>query len=644
MAIGAARVMAAGKAGLQSLPYFVDELRLQGIQQLAPWAADHSNDQIEELHQSIRGTNADDPVPEKWGKIYGIGHTPPGTNMEQNNPQTQRLLHHVNKLAAATPELPDSPAQLAAWCRFHIWEYCRETIQLWNNFKYHNGIVGNYHLAVVIPYCPEGPTSGTVGMYLGAALRQTFSEMGLAHELVVWGIELCPPPRDNNAGDIDAIAMRNIFRGYVARQELLDGVPLSEDPEDETRCQPFDVNIVFDGGATVPQPPADEEDVWRALDRSAAQATACLLNGAVGGDEPESTAHLKEGPRWNAYLVHVVSEFAYNPACRYLRYRVMLPWHRDPDAWESASISDRKDAFVRRMEEIERLLESENDKSVKGIFEGFVDLSAELQQIKGDRSVFRFINKPHHMVRAKLEQAMLDDEYHYNQLKETNLPEDITPRMDPFCINNALPEGLRQEGMTRLRDADNAPHISSTWGTTGCDLVRRRIEAQCADVLKRPDCQPHDINSQALFVEMCAISIANGDGVAGPNDPFKPSPEFLRDFITEQSRVVPGAFTELHHELSPNVAVSNTTSQDRLYGASGLGWRSKQVDYDVPVEYSFLTLARVRHEGKAFDDVSTYPAMEKHYHDIIRDPSRHRDLARYYGAGLPPILRQQGDL
>ena len=45
----AARVMAAGKAGLESLPMVVDECIVQGIPVLAPWAVDHSQEQINRL-------------------------------------------------------------------------------------------------------------------------------------------------------------------------------------------------------------------------------------------------------------------------------------------------------------------------------------------------------------------------------------------------------------------------------------------------------------------------------------------------------------------------------------------------------------------------------------------------------------------
>ena len=64
----AARVMAAGKAGLESLPYFVDELLAQGIPQLAPWAADHTAAQIDKLNRDIQSQRTG-----RWRGIYGLG-------------------------------------------------------------------------------------------------------------------------------------------------------------------------------------------------------------------------------------------------------------------------------------------------------------------------------------------------------------------------------------------------------------------------------------------------------------------------------------------------------------------------------------------------------------------------------------------
>ena len=166
MAIGAVRVMAAGKAGLESLPFFVDELLAQGIPQLAPWAIDHDQDEIDSLVSRTRGRVRGD-----WRSIFNIGVSPPGSRMDTDTASNRRLVDQINPLAAQTTELADSPAQLGAWCRRQITQYCRDTERLWEQFKSQEGLTSSYQLAVVIPFCPEGPTSGTVGMYLGSRIK-----------------------------------------------------------------------------------------------------------------------------------------------------------------------------------------------------------------------------------------------------------------------------------------------------------------------------------------------------------------------------------------------------------------------------------------------------------------------------------------
>ena len=327
MAIGAARVMAAGKAGLESLPFFVDELMAQDIPQLAPWALDHSQDEIDKLHAMTQ-----ERVAGSWQSLFEIGISPPGIIMDTDTAPNRRLLQLENPLAAEATELADSPAQLGVWCRRQWREYCRDTERMWERYKARNGLTGSYHLAVIIPFCPEGPTSGTVGMYMGAALRYHFAQAGKSDELVVWGIELCPPVTLGDPSQMDHLAVQNAFRGYVARQEVVQGVPLSGEANDETRHQPFDINIVFDGGTAKLATAAGLDPVWQAMDRAAAQVTSCLLNGAGGGDIPEATVRLKQGQRWNAHLTHVVSELSYEQASRYLTYQVTLPWHRDREA------------------------------------------------------------------------------------------------------------------------------------------------------------------------------------------------------------------------------------------------------------------------------------------------------------------------
>lgn len=105
MAIGAARVMAAGKAGLESLPFFVDELLAQGIPQLAPWAIDHSQDQIDELQDRTQ-----ERVAGAWKDRFEIGVSPPGITMDTDTGPNRRLLQLENPRAAVAMELASASA------------------------------------------------------------------------------------------------------------------------------------------------------------------------------------------------------------------------------------------------------------------------------------------------------------------------------------------------------------------------------------------------------------------------------------------------------------------------------------------------------------------------------------------------------
>lgn len=652
MAIGAVRVMAAGKAGLESLPYFVDELLAQGVPQLAPWAIDHDQDEIDDLVTRTR-----ERVRGDWSDIFNIGVSPPGSLMDTDSASNRRLLQQINPMAAEATELADSPAQLGAWCRRQIRQYCRDTERLWEQYKSREGLTSSYQLAVVIPFCPEGPTSGTVGMYLGAALRLYFAEQSKADQLVVWGIELCPPVHKGESGDMDRMAVQNAFRGYVARQELLEGVPLSEEPDDDERFQCFDINIVFDGG-TSRSPTTSREVAWGALDRAAAQVTACLLNGAGGGDRPESTVQLKQGQRWNAYLAHVVSERSYSTACRYLRYRMSLPWQRDRNAWEGEDVRPKHRAFVDRVtNEIAPLLRDEPNATVKAQFEELAGIANELEGISLEPGFFNRMNgrlkSDRALVTTRLADAFELDRGNYADARRASRDtESIIAREDLFCINIILPESQRVEAAEIARDHGIPGPITDVIGDAGTTTVRHRLTDLCNSVLRREDCASMDVNSEALFDEIMSISIGDWSR-SGSNDAFRPTREVLLDYIAANRRNIPGSFSELNFDLSKVLVPARRARHDETeranpdeseanQGATAqapatMRWRLSDVDHDVPIEYSILVLARVR-EGDGFRDVSTFGELEGVYTELIADVNRWREHARYYGIKPAPGL------
>ena len=626
----AARVMAAGKAGLESLPYFVEELLAQGITQLAPWAADHTDEQIEKLNRDTEGQRS-----AAWRDIYEIGDAPLGVKMQPNAPAPKALLSLVNPLVVEDG-LANSPAQLAAWCRWNIQQTCWDTVQMWDKFKRNSGITHDLKLAVVIPYCPEGPTSGTVGMYLGAALRKHFADIRRGHELEVWGIELCPPVNTDATGALDKDAMEHAFRGYVARQELLKGVPVTENENDEVFVKPYDINIVFDGGSV--EAAGDfYDDMWQALDRAAAQTTACLLNGAAGLDQAESFARLNVGSkRWNAHLTHVVSEAAHNRECLYLNYQVQLPWEGDPTGWakKKSKSGGKPKKTLEKYQEFLRCVESyvrpqwngEKDLVVRESVGKLVKVADDLEALrKGIKSLLpknKEVNS--HLDLAKRESDGWPS--HGN----SSAPDKILVRPDPFCLTIRLPRYLRLENAKRLQ-GDSGP-IADLLGAAGVTMIRDWIENQLNPVLGRRDCQPANIPSAAKFEEIIAISIAD-QTKRGDNRQFQPSQQFLKYFIAAATRPIPGTFNIREHNLADYVR----TGGPEAIQPKALHWRVNNVDFDVPVEYSSLVLARCRPED-GFRDISVYDRLEAEYRKLTSDVSLWRDYAKYYGVKPPAEL------
>ena len=641
MAIGAARVMAAGKAGLESLPYFVDELMAQGIPQLAPWATDHTEatggkTDLDLLQDATKSRCADD-----WKGIYGQEDVPPGVPMRVVGDAIRVLLHRVNPLAVPSSIiLADSPAQLGAWCRVNIERDCRDTYEMWERYKAIKGYTGQgHHLAVVIPYCPEGPTSGTVGMYLGAALRKYFADRDKSHELVVWGIEICPNINIENKG-AEATDPGNAFRGYVAREELLRGVPLSANADDETLYTPFDINIVFDGGNDRVGSNEPLSYLHSALDRAAAQATACLLNGASGKSNAEAEVRLIEGGRWNAYLTHVVSERSYGTASRYLAYQVTLPWHRDRGTWDSNSVEAKRDAFLLRIgNDVEPRLKTEQNNFVKERMAYLVELAETVRAIPLEAKWNNFLTKNRQAALARvddlLNQAISEDATNYEEARSIDRAEDyVTPQGSPFCINLKLPEELRRRAALEARDNGIPAPILDILGDAGNSALRARLTQLCEEVLRRSDCDPLENDSRAFFDALITVSI--GDWSQGGRR-LEFDMEGLDYLVRADRRQIPNAFMDIPFDLSLVVSSDGTDAGSQPNQPASLGWRLQGLNHDVPVEYSMLVLAEVR-EGDGFRDITAFENLRSNYEMTIGDRKEWRNRARHYGVKPPPEL------
>ena len=156
MAIEVACVMAAGQAGLKSIPYFVDEFIARGIPQLAPRPFDHDNTQIQLLDQEFRDT---------WNNsvLYGMGESRQlATKMDLDDSSIPRILNGINPISADEMgvTLHDSPDRLAAWCRVNLADKCRETLGLWDTYKNLHSLGSSDQLAVVHPLLSGRPYFG----------------------------------------------------------------------------------------------------------------------------------------------------------------------------------------------------------------------------------------------------------------------------------------------------------------------------------------------------------------------------------------------------------------------------------------------------------------------------------------------------
>ena len=382
MAIAAVKVMASGKAGLEAMPYFVTEFIGQRYSCLPPLGLDHDETVISEAKRHTQELVGD----KSWANNQAEPEICRRIEPDRNG-RADFLLNTINP-QSMDAGLADSPARLAAWCRVQLQEICNDVFAEWT--EYYNeyrpeGTSEADPLLVVIPYCPEGPTSGTIGMYLGAMLRKTFEQEGNGRRLLVCGVELCPPIDVSPSDELTYAAGRNVFRGYVARQEVRQGLPLGDQPDDTDYRKCFDINLIFDGSAETEERGIRPAGVWRSMDRAAAQAAALLFKGAANDrDVMESVNMLKERGPWEATLVHVVSDREYSPALRCQRYRRQLPWHSISDWWYGKGrTSDKKVEFINAIASMEPQIEQEPDDDIRHWFSEVKKHVSPLEGMKG---------------------------------------------------------------------------------------------------------------------------------------------------------------------------------------------------------------------------------------------------------------------
>ena len=628
MAIEVACIMAAGQAGLKSMPYFVDEFIARGIPLLAPRPFDHDNQQIQLLDGEFRATWTNEV-------LYGMGESRQlATKMDLEDVSIARILSGINPIVAneTASTLHDSPARLAAWCRLNLADECRKVLKLWDTYKNLRSLGSADQLAVVIPFCPEGPTSGTVGMYLGATMIQCCVD-DRRDDVIVWGVELCPPIPERLTGD----PARNVFRGYVARAEMLGGVPLSsDDPDDADRKPCFHINIAFDGGYS-PPPYTDPDDILPALDRAAAQGVACLLTKAGTGDKGETSNALRGGTgRWNAVMISVVSESAYSPAFRCLGYRSKLPWHKNSESWAKRSTGQKKSRFLSSIRDIKKAMDSEEVKEVQDWFNELKHKADELGEVGfWDRK----LNKKDQTL---LDQAKSYDEKFYGDLLAADPPNDkVMVRHQPFCVSVGLSEELRNGNAERIVDRDSPDHsrpLSEMLGIASSNEVQSGIANFCRKILERDGISDNAL-SRAFFQEIRAISVRSNVNRLNDTD-FRPTETVLRAYLDSGVRdLAPPYF--LTHDLTDNEGNPTPLLWEPFKVDQKNNDRKNRTDCPIPVEYSFLVLARVK-DGEGFRDLSIYPRLKSH-HDSVVNSENWFDHAKYYAVQVPhEVMCQKG--
>lgn len=622
MPIRAVRVMAAGKAGLDALPYFVQAFGSveNSYPQFVPFALDHDMSPGSVL-ENVTSRTREVIGEEAWRRLYRASGDF-GVQITDQDGRIAPLLNKINK-SVLQEQIADSPARMGAWSRVSLRQHCIDAFDLWEQFVGDGLATSGDSLLVVIPYCPEGPTSGTVGMYMGAMLRSVFAERGRAHQLNVCGVELCPPHDISQGGNIDPNAAGNIFRGYVARLELLQGVPVTDDPEDTEYWDCFDIDLVFDGGVKVPGYNTPEE-IWFSMDRAAAQGAAYLFAGALNGDPHEAAAMLRRGYRWEFGLVHVISERHFNPVIRCLRHRLALPWIRNQEYWDEENETGRRQMFLTWLENTEREIQRDSEPAV--VLEWFDHMSQLGDALRRIRGLLGRFTGDQDKIRALLEQAVSDDENLYREIERHNPHHGSTSTNfvvgeEPSAVMVSFSEDMRIRVASAPADAPFADLLDQNGITT----VRSRINNCVARFLARRDLQGVDggvSNSAALFDMILSASIVRRDGpnqTSFPDQVLQPFDEgAIAFFLNPDSRSRSGSRNENNAFPTKNTPM----------------WKPARRQHDLPVEYSFLVLAHIP-EAEGFKDVNTYRTMKEYYDQVVGDDDQHQAMVRYYGIRSP---------
>lgn len=683
MAIACVRIMSAGKAGLESLPDFVNECIAANIPQLEPFAIDHSREAVNDIKQKTQDQTRDGGP---WRQtIFNMSREFTQV-LENERRESQDIVKEINPAAAAYDSIADCPANIAAAMRTRLSDICVRTYQAWEEFKAHKSSRASDHLAVVIPYCPEGPTSGTVGMLIGAGLRRYFQQQGKSRELVVWGIELCNPPNvpelPDNSSPEGEIAIGNDFRGYVARAELCQGGVALENRKESIQelTKPFDINIAIDGGKIRAYNAEQREKGHQAIDRAAAQITVAMLQGPVG-DTEETREMLSSSSRWNAMLMHYTSWREFHTPTRYRARRHRLPWVQNPEQWDHDTryrrYIDEEDNIKKELKDLgitkkeiklakfewEHTAYQRLDQLLGAVDYGIYPFTLQPDALAEERNIWNPITQDVEHARdiaekgrkfwrnvltfglsrsrAQRDTTILLDRICAQELAnyekyctrqddpQLRLPEGI--RNTPFCVTMKLPTGVQEEAAAMLAQAGYdkegwpvIPELASVLGTAGINAAKEMVQKEIEETMMRPrGNEPGDIiyRSSAQYRRIIGVHCQNSRHQSAQNSHLR------------NANLAPDPHS-IRYLLAPerqDTAGSYTDGQL----PRPLQWEIDEPGSpQVAADYTYIILAETP-PGDGFCDISSYPSLRRTWERITGDVDEWRKRAKYY-SGNPP--------
>ena len=647
MAMRAVQIIAAGQAGLKSLPYFIDEFISMEIPMIEPYAIDHSSEQIAELQLETMAKIKDQGP---WAtNIYSMGDSI-GVTLEASDTEVRDAVQAINPQVDVDQNIADAPAYIAAAIRRKIPDICENTLNKWRSFKADNGIGDDAHLAVVIPYCPEGPTSGTAGAMIGAALRRRFRERDMGSQVTIWGIELCPPLTDATG----AIDSGNIFRGYLARDEICNqgGVAIKREVNKIKKLtKPFDINLVIDAGKVQESAgPKNRQEMHEALDLIAAQTTAIMLKGPLGDAEETRALLQTRGGRWNGLAVHVVSSRTWDTCSKYWRYRSHLPWIKGNANWEACSLSQKRDAYVASTEVIRKLMANETDQECTTTYKSVCDRARQIRRPKLTRNKFTTFmlclptlgmylpmeNKKLKQNQERVENAMgriiAAEQQDYDDMidatrqeRETQVGDQrppVTYRKDLFCVNTVLNEAMQRSAAMNETEDGNPMPLAKIVGSVGAETIQQRILEQVNHPLERNkrEGDPANQRSSAYYDRILAVWATPADHE--DNSDMAPSDDSVKYLLSQDNRDDMKNYTGAGYR-------HRKTPMWRLQVPGRNGQKTQM----VPVEMTYVILAQPK-KNDGFKDVSTYDILLENYNSQI-DAKNFKEIARYYTGLLP---------